>query len=88
MQEHTIKTASSNLFSFQSDALILTTLPTTTKSQGNSVQIKISWKNSFNSTDIAMKYTMPGSSSRATSQGSYFAFGLSTDQSMVIFYQN
>ena len=91
MQEHTIKTASSNLFSFQSDALILTTLPTTTKSQGNSVQIKISWKNSFNSTDIAMKYTMPGSSlrrRRATSQGSYFAFGLSTDTSMVIFSRN
>ena len=88
MKYHSIKTASTNLYSFQSNAITMTTLPTTTKSQVNSVQIKISWKNSINSTDIAMKYTMPGSSSRATSQGSYFAFGLSTDQSMVIFYQN
>ena len=78
MQEHTIKTASSNLFSFQSDALILTTLPTTTKSHGNFTYDKatITWQDNGDSTNFTI--TCIG-----MDQNSYCAFGLSNDQKMV-----
>lgn len=77
-----------NSYSFESN-VSTTTSPSapTVKPSNNTFEIKISWKNSINSTDIAMKYVLTSSSLKkkreTTSQGLFFAFGLSKDTLMV-----
>lgn len=62
---------------------IQTLATTTIKSTIVSNQdFKISWKDSKDSTDIAMTYVLENTR-EANSKGSYFAFGLSNDKKMV-----